>query len=140
MNRFTLMLAAGFAAVVAASEAPAQPALVLPPATSLGGSSVVSSRGGGFVVRQTGTDDQGQPVLGTVYQAGSRQRSAWRRSARDNWSWSGGLRYHSGSTGFWRFSDAGYCYPAVLRFHGYAAWPLVVNPGFGGGLTILVSF
>ena len=148
---FLLIACLGVGSFVAGTSAQ-----VLPRSHSSGGSAV-TTRGGGFVERPMGTDEQGRPVLGTVYQAGSRQRSEWRRSSRDRWYAGGGLSYYSaGSHGIvrgghhapsvwsggavWLVNDAGFCYPAVLRSTGIRAWPLVVNPGFGGGLTIVVSF
>jgi hypothetical protein len=136
------------------AEAGAQ---VLPRSGATGGSTVVTPGAGGFVQRPLGTDQQGRPIPGTVYQAGSRQRMEWRRSARGGWYAGGGLRYRSSGAhgivrggyhspgawwggGVWQVNDAGFCYPAAWRASGMPAWPLMVNPGFGGGLTIVVSF
>jgi len=135
--------------------APAASAQAIPPPVDLGPSTTVaavpSQRTGGFVQRELGRDEDGNPILGTVYQAGSRQRTEWRRSTRGRWV---GGRYRSSGHGIyapgslggsigqpvWQFGAGGWCYPVPWQRAGIGAWPVVIGGGPAGGFSVIVTF
>lgn len=139
------------------ATAPAR-AQAIPPPVDLGPSTtagtVPSQRGGGFVQRELGRDEAGNPILGTVYQAGSRQRTEWRRSTRGRWHagryqasghgiYSGHGIHTSGAVfaqPVWQFGAGGWCYPSAWHRAGVGAWPMVIGGGPAGGLSIVVTF
>ncbi len=132
-----------------ASAAQAQ---AIPPPVDLGSTSIASpapsQRAGGFVQRPLGRDEHGNPIVGTVYQAGSRQRSEWRRSTRGRWyagrraAPGGGLHISGGYAGqpVWLVGAGGWCYPAAWGAAGLGAWPVVIGGGPAGGFSLIVSF